>query len=204
MIYFTADLHMGHKKILEYENRPFPSTHEMNLSLVERWNDVVSPVDPSSDLNDAVFHIGDFSMNGKWDLYMPLLNGYKTLILGNHDKAKFYKNFPIVGDNMYDIAGEEVEIVANKYIHSTRHGVSIFMHHHPVFLTEDDRGRSIYRPKDVMDQYNSCDIFLYGHVHSKIPKGSPAKAICVSCENWDYSPVSLDKIVEVYKERIKK
>lgn len=34
MIFFTSDLHMRHKNILKYSNRPFDTIDEMNVSII--------------------------------------------------------------------------------------------------------------------------------------------------------------------------
>ena len=42
-IYFTADTHFGHEKVMEYSNRPFANAAEMDEALVKRliyYNDV--------------------------------------------------------------------------------------------------------------------------------------------------------------------
>lgn len=44
-IFFTSDLHFGHKNIIQYDQRPFSSVDEMDAALIERWNRKVSPED---------------------------------------------------------------------------------------------------------------------------------------------------------------
>jgi len=39
--WFTADLHLGHRNIIEYCNRPFADVDEMNRALIANWNQVV-------------------------------------------------------------------------------------------------------------------------------------------------------------------
>ena len=82
--YFTSDTHFGHRNILEYEKeaRPFETVEEMNEQLIANWNDTVRP-------KDIVFHLGDFAFGA---INVPIadrLNGYKRLVMGNHDCHSF-------------------------------------------------------------------------------------------------------------------
>ncbi|AIQ13366.1 metallophosphoesterase [Paenibacillus durus] len=82
-VYFTSDHHFGHKAIIDYESRPFETVEQMNESMIASWNQTVGQT-------DQVFHLGDFSSLGKEETSQILsrLNGYKTLILGNHDRDR--------------------------------------------------------------------------------------------------------------------
>lgn len=80
MIYYTADLHFGHKKILKMDERPFQTIEEHDEYLVKSWNDRVRP-------EDDVYILGDFcvySQKSPLD-YLKRLSGRKRLIAGNHD-----------------------------------------------------------------------------------------------------------------------
>ena len=81
-LFFTADLHFGHKNIIKYENRPFNDVDEMREAYIKEWNETVTN-------NDCVYILGDFSFLGKTKTkeILERLNGTKFIIFGNHDKV---------------------------------------------------------------------------------------------------------------------
>lgn len=77
MIYFTSDLHFGHSKILQLQNRQFESIEEMDKILIENWNNKVTD-----------YILGDFTLKKAEEYILNILNqlnGEKYLIKGNHD-----------------------------------------------------------------------------------------------------------------------
>lgn len=77
--WFTSDIHFGHHNVINYCNRPYTNTLEMNEDIVKRWNTQVKP-------NDTVYFLGDFSLNPRYvEQYISRLNGNIHFILGNHD-----------------------------------------------------------------------------------------------------------------------
>ncbi len=80
MLYFTADLHFSHEKILSLCHRPFCKIDEMDQQLVENWNRTVCP-------QDDVYILGDFTLKGPdtASAFLARLNGQKHLVCGNHD-----------------------------------------------------------------------------------------------------------------------
>lgn len=78
-IWFTADLHLLHPKIVNICNRPI-SIEKHDQWLINRFNSKVNR-------NDTVYILGDVSMSNKIDTEKLLnkMNGNKHLILGNHD-----------------------------------------------------------------------------------------------------------------------
>lgn len=83
MIFFTSDLHFGHKAIIGFCNRPYVDVKTMDKKLIENWNSVVTD-------EDEVYVLGDFS----WTEPAPILRklkGKKHLILGNHDGPKVHR-----------------------------------------------------------------------------------------------------------------
>ena len=45
MKYYIGDLHFGHKKVLEFDNRPFETVEEMNETIITNWNNTVTKND---------------------------------------------------------------------------------------------------------------------------------------------------------------
>jgi len=81
LIFFIADMHLGHANIIKHCDRPFSSVEEMDEHLISAWNKSVRP-------NDSVYILGDliFRSTASPDSYLSRLRGKKHLILGNHDK----------------------------------------------------------------------------------------------------------------------
>ena len=69
MDFFTADLHLGHKNIIKYCNRPFSSLKDMDETIINNWNSVVGK-------NDTVYALGDLVFGfHKYEKYLNQLNG---------------------------------------------------------------------------------------------------------------------------------
>lgn len=173
MIYFTSDTHYSHRNIIEYCNRPFSSTYEMDEELIKRYNEVVGP-------NDVVWHLGDFSMRFDPMLeVVPRLNGTKILVAGNHDTChpnfKFNRFKRPVDD--YLKAGWDavfIEDVRTEIVLPDGRSVPLILSHYPRVT---DKG-----------------FVFHGHVHTdwKI-KGNN---INVGVDQWDFTPVSIDTLKE--------
>lgn len=52
MIFYTADLHFGHRSVIKFDNRPFADVDEMDSALINLWNQRVGD-------EDHVYIIGD-------------------------------------------------------------------------------------------------------------------------------------------------
>jgi len=77
-IFFTADTHFGHAKILLYCDRPFANVGEMDAELIRRWNETVGE-------EDVVYFLGDFCV-GDPRKYARRLKGLIYFLPGSHDK----------------------------------------------------------------------------------------------------------------------
>jgi calcineurin-like phosphoesterase family protein len=90
MKYFISDTHFGHKNILKFERTEFTTIEEHDQYLIDSINSVVTN-------NDELYLLGDIGNMKK----VPLLNGRKYLIVGNHDD-RGRQTFPAFFAEVYD------------------------------------------------------------------------------------------------------
>jgi calcineurin-like phosphoesterase family protein len=76
-IFFTSDMHLGHKNIIAYSNRPFASVEEMDDTIIANYNSLVKP-------GDTVYDLGDFCFRNP-KLYLDRFNVLPIRIKGSHD-----------------------------------------------------------------------------------------------------------------------
>jgi calcineurin-like phosphoesterase family protein len=78
--YFTSDNHFDHKIIIQYRIRPFKNVDEMNVTMVDKWNSIVTN-------NDTVYHLGDFTLGDirHFKRWVSQLNGNIKILPGSHD-----------------------------------------------------------------------------------------------------------------------
>lgn len=189
-IFYTSDSHFGHENIIKYCDRPFSNTDEMDERLISNWNEVVQP-------EDTVYHLGDAAL-GKIDKSLAnvgRLNGYKILVLGNHDR-------PFMRRNKKDLATwwskyEDVfqEIIGWGGSYAVFGGLKFRLSHFPFEGDSQDADRyNEFRPVDMGVP------LIHGHVHSKdkitfSKRGTPM--IHVGVDAWDYRPVSEHQVLEL-------
>jgi len=81
-VFFIGDTHFGHKGILKFDStkpfRNFESIQDHDDELIKRWNNVVKK-------NDTVWVLGDFCFGRENIAIANKLNGWKKLVMGNHD-----------------------------------------------------------------------------------------------------------------------
>nr|WP_315102074.1 phosphoesterase [uncultured Catonella sp.] len=157
--FFIADLHFDDINIKNYENRPFTSVNAMNHELIKNWNKTV-------DNDDEVYLLGDIGNIA----YIPMLNGSKYLVKGNHDTFdnNFYRtngftevyDLPVIYKGFWILSHEPL------YINNNMPYANIFGHIHgnPNYLSASSHG------------------------------------FCVSVERINYTPVSFETIQKVVTE----
>jgi len=158
--FFIADTHFGHKNIIDYENRPFSSAEDQDEKLIRNWNDTVKN-------DDEIFMLGDFALSNKERIkeLVSMLNGYKILVLGNHDRHHSYSFWKESG---FDIVSKYPIVVDEWYICS----------HEPIYVNAN------------MPYAN-----IFGHVHgNKQYRDYSRQHFCVSCERINYTPIDFETI----------
>ena len=179
--WFIADLHFGHKAVIEYENRPFDNVDHMNEQLIYNWNSMVMD-------HDLVYVLGDFSfMNpSKTEDIARRLLGRKILIRGNHDGLT---------NSRYMSMG--FAAVAEQMIIELAKDVRVKLCHYPYLFNnpdEDQRYKNLRPMKERM-------WLVHGHIHSTIkPIDHSLRTICVSIENFHYRPVNSELITSIVRK----
>jgi calcineurin-like phosphoesterase family protein len=116
--YVYADPHFSHTNIIKYESRPFSNAEEMNKQIIKNHNSVITK-------RDKVFILGDFCLAGKEETakIVKQLNGYKILVMGNHDRSRSISFWREIG---FDEVSKYPIIVSNFFIFS----------HEPIGMTK--------------------------------------------------------------------
>lgn len=165
--FFTADLHLFHKNIIKYCERPFKDVAEMNDTIRDRWNAKVSK-------DDEVYIVGDvgFAHPDLLISFLESLNGTKYLIRGNHDKrmqSKLKDCFAWVKD-YYALKIDDPDAIHDKQV--------LILCHYAL---------------RVWDRKHYGTWHLYGHSHGTLPHdGSMSLDVGVDCH--DFTPLSYDDI----------
>ena len=82
-LWVWSDHHFGHKNIIRFSDRPFNDLDEMREHMVANHNDYVKP-------DDVCIFVGDFAFlpDEKANEILHRMQGYKILVIGNHDWNK--------------------------------------------------------------------------------------------------------------------
>ena len=170
MIYFTADLHLGHNAIINMQNRPFEDVEQMNKTLIDNINCFVKP-------DDYLYILGDISHRintEKSNELIKKINGKKILIKGNHDK-QFDESLFI------EILDYKELVYANRLF---------VMMHYPIRSWNKMRSGSIQLHGHIHSDEN------YNFTNKE--KGIYQYDVGVDANS--YYPVSVNQIIEFFKD----
>lgn len=140
--FIISDTHFGHKRIIDYENRP--ENHEEVM--IKNWNSVVNS-------QDSVLHLGDLHLTNFPKAYdfCNRLNGKKYLIRGNHDGNS---------EKHYNLLGFEVIEPIFKFFNE----IILVFTHQPLIMDENHmKNANIWNIHGHIHSKSHPDI----HVHSR-------------------------------------
>lgn len=190
-IWFTADLHQGHPKIINICNRPvyidykgekniknrdykylLMKTHDEWL-VKEVFNKYVLP-------KHAVFILGDLSLAKKLEAekFIDRLNGNKFLILGNHDAnihtSTRFSQITQIKDFKFRRDKVQIEIVLAHY------------------------------PMASWNKKPHGAWHLYGHVHGRFKNSGLSLDVGIDNSEIGYKPINLYEVALIMEQKEKK
>jgi len=166
-IWIWSDTHFFHNNIIDFSNRPYENVQQMNEHLVANFNDYVGE-------NDISIWVGDIGFKGDGFIneLLDQCNGYKILVVGNHDfdhgKIRNLKFDEI--HLLYTISTPEVDLVFT---------------HYPL--------RNIKLPWfNLHGHLHAYPVSTTGHIlHHNI-----------NCEMQEYRPVELTELIKLARMRL--
>jgi calcineurin-like phosphoesterase family protein len=170
--FFAADTHFFHKNICKYTHRPFSSVEEMNETLINNWNSVVSD-------GDEVFFLGDFSFGNASQVKDILfrLKGQIKIVYGNHDSS--LKQF-LKGINNYPELKKRIQILGD-YAEIKINGQEITLCHYAM---------------KVWKNSSRLSYSLFGHSHGNLPDDPHSLSMDVGVDCCNYFPISFEQVKE--------
>ena len=140
-IFFTSDIHFGHKWLLDFNKRPFNNVEEMDNILIKNWNDTV-PIDA------LTFVLGDIGETGDKRIIeiFGQLNGKKVLIRGNHDAIFKQKTLQEIFWEIHDLLEIRIfDLLESQF-------QEIVLCHYPMF---------------DWNNFHEGSWQLFGHIHTR-------------------------------------
>lgn len=190
--YLWADTHFNHSGIIGYCGRvdprtglPFRTVGEMNRSLIERWNTVVTRE------SDVVWVLGDFGFKENVhdrgeDLAVIFhkLRGIKNLVVGNHDEKNKATTLRLPWENRVEVRDGKGEVVRTILPHL-------------VTLKESGRRAELcHYPLETWKGAARGALMLHGHSHGSLKRVIPHR-FDVGCDVFKDGPVAFDKLWEL-------
>lgn len=181
IIYFTSDLHFGHKNVIGLDNRPFKTVEEMDEELIKRWNNKVGK-------QDTVYSLGDMFWKGQEyaKSILKQLNGKIILIMGNHDRNSFRE---LISTNLLSDVKDYHEMKVD--------GSKLVLSHYPIHFYNGQHNDAIMLYGHVHNTHE--EILTQAIKREIIRKNIPCEMYNCFCGFYNYEPVTLDEILERWK-----
>jgi len=179
-VYFIGDTHFDHKNIIRYCRRPFSSVTEMNNTIKNNWNGTVGK-------NDTVYFLGDWTFG--WGhkpakYWRRQLKGIIVSIRGSHDRE-----------------ADGIQFREFQELHAGGHDFLLIHNPNP-----DDKHQTKEQREKLRNWHGWI---IHGHVHNNEMDRHPfingeQRTINVSIEVTDYKPVSLEHLLSLNLDSIKR
>lgn len=168
MTFFTADLHLGHKNIIEFCNRPFKDVEHMNKRLIANINERCKPTDTLYHLGDFAFTSGQQGTPINPQQYEEMINCKVIHIMGNHDKNNSLRR-------------------SIRYAELHAGGYRLCLQHKPPEILRCFPGAT-----------EQNEVYLVGHVHQLWTRITIKGRLVINMgtDVWDYYPKSLPEIIK--------
>lgn len=167
VVRFIADLHLGHINMAL--KRGFNTVEDHDNHIIECWNSVVNK-------RDITWVLGDITMEKPTSYpLLKLLSGMKKVVLGNHDRPS---DVPELMKYVQCVSG----MVNYK---------GIWLTHCPVHPMELGHRVSRNVHGHIHEHKVMKPVYEYGYRVEDIPDD---RYHCVSCENVDYTPKTLEEL----------
>lgn len=190
-IWFTSDLHFGHRNVIRFCERPFEDVKEMGEVLVTNWNERVQE-------DDHIFNLGDmFWFNDRHSVkrVVSKLKGHKHFLLGNHCTTKQYELCTDLDLTVHsDIVVLRITGSADDPRFTDKHFYEVVLCHYPC---------------TCYSHSNAGALMFFGHIHSRTgypmmefqkPIALPSKRYMdVGVDRHNYAPASFFEILEEMK-----
>lgn len=157
-IRFFSDPHFGHEHMAEF--RGFKNAKEQDEYIIYKWNNVVKK-------RDTTWILGDITMEKANYEILNKLNGFKRVVLGNHDQGKHTK-----------ILLNYVNTIHGLTKLRTKEYGDIFLSHSPI------------HPIEL--QYR-VSFNIHGHVHGNTLRD--LRYINVCAEAIEYTPRDIEELM---------
>lgn len=196
MIYFTSDLHIGHKNIVRGISiwpsgyRDFDTLEEHNSTILKEINKIVNH-------DDELYILGDLSFNSHREIAKILdqINCNNIyFIIGNHDKS-FIKRFNLHGQDMI------TQLAQTKPSYSKIKWVGYYKE------LEYNKTKIVlcHYPIASWNKMYKGALQLHGHSHARYtPNGKQLDVGIDSAYNYfkEWRPFSIDEVFKILSNKI--
>jgi len=192
-VWFTADLHIGHKAVAAL--RGFDNADDHDTVTMSNLRTMTRP-------GDTVWILGDISSGGNTGQRAALAklatlrDEGRTLhlIAGNHDGIHPLHRNAHKWDSAYRSVFASVQPFARRRIN----GHNVWLSHFPWRGGGDHTDHERYETVRLNDDGESW--LLHGHTHSANEVDADRRMIQVGVDAWIGRPVSLSRIVEIIED----